>query len=1023
MEGDNSAILAEGKLAQRGHMRTNRLDKTFFNTRCSVNVGTFNSRTLTAKWRRMELVSYCIQKEIEILAIQEHRIHFNSADPIRRERFGNGWFFVYTSADDKGGGGVGFLISARVYKFINSVKSVSPRILQINIKDYNKIASCFYSIYSPTSCAEVGLVEEFYSALSDSVSGLAAAVILFILGDFNAMLPVSGDVLFSPNIHDNRNTNMLVDFLLSHDLVPVNTLFQKRRSLVSFYGPNNRRVLLDYILVRKKWCKSVRDCNSKCPASVASDHKVVMAKVKWRLKNNTNVKSRHSKDLRCVKDPECAKSISSHVVSQFCSTGDFKQDYTLFSQLAREAVDKYVPDKVRVSGRKPWEDEDIVGARRELVKAKLNFHQSRTDENRQRSAQCAKILSDLYVRKENEWYSNLSEQLMQLSGDHQYKEVWNQINYISGRKARVSATINADSEEQRVRLWVEHFQKLLSPAVKSSGKKVVHAPALPGVQLGYDTSPFVMSELKSAVKSLSNGKASGLDGLPNELLKLDDLHQLILDIINRTYAEKSVPVEWLVSVLIPVFKKGSAGDPGNYRGIALMCTCAKLYNKLLLGRLRSVLDSHLRVNQNGFRQLRSTAQQVLSVRRLFEAVRMTRDAKVVAIFVDFCKAFDSVSWVQMEAILIAYQVPLELVAAIMSMYCGAQAGIQNEDGEVVDENRIDLSVGVLQGDTLAPYLFVIVMDFVLRKAMIDSCGVQITKKSGTSSRPNPATFLSDLDFADDIVLFGADISKAQRLLSSLEKVALTVGLKINRPKTEYLLVGDWGDRTKQRGLKIKDGPISLVEDYKYLGSWLLSSRKDFTIRRDLAWKAHKKLFRIWKSKTITRNVKINIFRATVESVLLYNATTWTMTEGLEKSLDGAYTKLLRYALGIRWQDRVKNEDLYGTLPKISVRLRERRLTFAGHCWRSPQSAPQPVSDLLFWSVPNGVHKKGNFKTYVHVLLKDYTGERKKVVKDNYPGAVQQLKNAMEDRGSWRRETQKSAATEKRGARKKIVVRK
>ena len=186
---------------------------------------------------------------------------------------------------------------------------------------------------------------------------------------------------------------------------------------------------------------------------------------------------------------------------------------------------------------------------------------------------------------------------------------------------------------------------------------------------------------------------------------------------------------------------------------------------------------------------------------------------------------------------------------------------------------------------------------------------------------------------------------------------MTVGLKINRPKTEYLLVGDWGDRTKQRGLKIKDGPISLVEDYKYLGSWLLSSRKDFTIRRDLAWKAHKKLFRIWKSKTITRNVKINIFRATVESVLLYNATTWTMTEGLEKSLDGAYTKLLRYALGIRWQDRVKNEDLYGTLPKISIRLRERRLTFAGHCWRSPQSAPQPVSDLLFWSVPNGVHKK------------------------------------------------------------------
>ena len=139
---------------------------------------------------------------------------------------------------------------------------MNSRILQINIRDGNKIASCFYSVYSPTSCAEIEVVEEFYSYLSGSVSELAAAVILFILGDFNAMLQVSGDVLFSPNTSDNRNTNLLVDFILSHDLVPANTLFQKNRTFVSFYGPKNRRVLLDYILVRKKWCKSVYDCDS-----------------------------------------------------------------------------------------------------------------------------------------------------------------------------------------------------------------------------------------------------------------------------------------------------------------------------------------------------------------------------------------------------------------------------------------------------------------------------------------------------------------------------------------------------------------------------------------------------------------------------------------------------------------------------------------------------------------------------------------------------------------------------------------
>ena len=105
--------------------------------------------------------------------------------------------------------------------------------------------------------------------------------------------------------------------------------------------------------------------------SVASVHKVVVAKLKWRLKNNNNTKSRKSKDLRHVRDPYYARNISGHVTSQFSSTGDHKQDYSLFSWLARDSVGKDVPDKVRVSSRKPLEDSNIVEARRALMQAKL----------------------------------------------------------------------------------------------------------------------------------------------------------------------------------------------------------------------------------------------------------------------------------------------------------------------------------------------------------------------------------------------------------------------------------------------------------------------------------------------------------------------------------------------------------------------------------------------------------------------------------------------------------------------------
>ena len=224
-----------------------------------------------------------------------------------------------------------------------------------------------------------------------------------------------------------------------------------------------------------------------------------------------------------------------------------------------------------------------------------------------------------------------------------------------------------------------------------------------------------------------------------------------------------------------------------------------------------------------------------------------------------------------------------------------------------------------------------------------------------------------------------------------------------------MLIGAWGEN-RQKDIKIKDGVLKLVTDYKYLGSWLEDSVKDFKIRRDLAWLAHRKLWRVWKSKTITREVKINVFKATVESVLLYNATTWRMTGGLEKSLDGTYTKLLRYALNVRWQDHVKNVDLYGSLPKVSNRLRQRRLAFAGHCCRSFQSAYQPISDLLFWFGDGGIGKRGTgaYWTYVHVLLRDFTGERGKVKKQDLGLGVEQLRSAMEDRNYWKTIVKRSA---------------
>ena len=61
------------------------------------------------------------------------------------------------------------------------------------------------------------------------------------------------------------------------------------------------------------------------------------------------------------------------------------------------------------------------------------------------------------------------------------------------------------------------------------------------------------------------------------------------------------PSQWSVSDLIPVPKTGNLLKAENYRGISVACVVAKLYNRMILNRIREPIDPHLRDNQNGFR--------------------------------------------------------------------------------------------------------------------------------------------------------------------------------------------------------------------------------------------------------------------------------------------------------------------------------------------------------------------------------------------------------------------------------------
>ena len=329
----------------------------------------------------------------------------------------------------------------------------------------------------------------------------------------------------------------------------------------------------------------------------------------------------------------------------------------------------------------------------------------------------------------------------------------------------------------------------------------------------------------------------------------------------------------------------------------------------------------------------------------------------------------------MEQILLAYGLPKETVAAITILYRNTKVKVRSPDG---DTEYFDIVAGVLQGDTLAPYLFIICLDYVLRTSIdkIRENGFELTKKR---SRRYSAKTMTDSDYADDIVLLANTPNQAETLLHSLERAATGIGLHVNALKTEYMCYNQTGDISTLDGTCLK-----LVDKFTYLGSSVSSTEKDIDTRLTKAWTANDRLSIIWKSD-LTDKIKRSFFQAVVVSILLYGCTTWTLTKRMKKKkLD---TRMLRVILNKSWRQDPTRHQLYGHLPPITKTIQLRRTRHAGYCWSSKDEL---VSDVLLWTPAYGQAKAGRpARTYIQQQCED-TG-----------CSPEDLPKAMNDRGKWR----------------------
>jgi len=938
----------------------------------TFSMASFNCRTLKVESSAAQctaggdanilaLILFAKRHLLEVVCIQEHRRSSDDGLTITREVNGEQWTLYLTRATN-GVGGVGMLLAPHIAKGA-TIDVLNERTMSLgfstartkNCPGLPVTVVCTYAPHAMNADAQ----ETHLTELGAYVKRFGSRGPIFVAGDFNAALAPgdSGPFGISDRYLGDMRTAArlrLAAFLCEHRLGSAATYFDSTHW--TFFPDSGSRVtkcMLDHVLVPDSWTVGIT-CARTLAAPFSSDHVPVLATI--RLDKRTVPKKAPSRPdwtyLRALTPAETQAGLPDYLSRVKDAVGALTNaapptidTWSDWAAAVCGVATKILPPKMRTSANLEIDVNDPA----------LNVEHAMRDQLAA-AKRCVESARNGAVNR-------LCDVIDKMLVTSQSKAAYQAVRALSKPK-RHALLVEGNTKAERTATIAATCGSQLQAVV---APEAVHFPKV-DAPLEFDSKPFTKQEVAEAVSRLKRDKAPGSDAIPSELLRLDCLADAMTTLLNEVFSKNEMPTAWkkITFAMIPK-AKGSLKQAANWRYIALMCVAAKLYHRLLLARLEAVIDPHLRWNQNGFRRNRSTLHHALALQHILDAAKH-QGMPLAMCFVDSRSAFPSVTWPAIRAALEAYHVPPKLIGAVMLIYSDVQGSVRTPEGETLP---FDITQGVMQGDTLAPFLFILVLDCVMRNSVdrLVHKGIEIRpQRIARCERLSlAAEHLTDLDFADDIVLMSQNVSDLSELLLALGEEAAKANLLFNfgKGKTEFMTFNAPGE------LSYKGKPVLKTDDYRYLGCWT-NIKSTITTRTALAHLAFASLNPIWRSPSVHYDNKARLFRSIVEPALLYGLQVMPLTDKHLASVRGTYTGMLR-RIHSPWEHvkpltRGKTlQELYTfgnmEVPQVSATIVKHmlqlvlRLATADMARGGPSIgepvASQPAQRLLHWTWQSG----------------------------------------------------------------------